>query len=93
MPPLHLLRRARGVAGKILPVQVAGWPVGGHRLGKRSGLGEATPGGAALTFHRDSPYFDFVPSDVATVWIALDEMLDEVHGAWLEYCPTSHKWG
>ena len=36
------------------------------------------PGASPLTFHRDSAYFDFVPSDVITVWLALDDMLPEL---------------
>ena len=75
--------------GKIV-AEVAGWPSGARVANDQ--VWAKPPGGAALTFHRDSPYFDFVPSDVATVWIALDEMLDEELGL-LEYCPTSHKWG
>jgi phytanoyl-CoA hydroxylase len=33
------------------------------------------PGGSsALSFHRDSPYFDMIPQDVATLWITLDDL-------------------
>lgn len=35
-------------------------------------------GASALVFHRDSPYFDFEPANVITVWIALDDMTNEV---------------
>ena len=35
---------------------------------------DATWGGAPLTFHRDSAYLDMDPSDVITVWIALDDL-------------------
>jgi phytanoyl-CoA hydroxylase len=48
------------------------------------------PGAPALTFHRDSPYFMFTPSDIVTVWIALDDM-DETVGP-LEYVRGSHLW-
>ncbi|KAL1524314.1 hypothetical protein AB1Y20_019215 [Prymnesium parvum] len=48
------------------------------------------PGAAALTFHRDSAYFDFVPADVITVWIALDDMAAELGP--LEYVRGSHRW-
>ena len=48
------------------------------------------PGAAPLTFHRDSAYFDFVPSDVITVWLALDDMDDDVGP--LQYVPGSHRW-
>ena len=44
-----------------------------------------------MAFHRDSPYFMFEPSDVVTVWIALDDM-EEVIGP-LQYVKGSHKWG
>jgi phytanoyl-CoA hydroxylase len=49
------------------------------------------PGAPALVFHRDFPYFMFTPEDVMTVWIALDDM-DEELGP-LEYVRGSHKWG
>ena len=35
-------------------------------------------------------YFDFVPSDVITVWLALDDMDDDVGP--LQYVPGSHRW-
>ena len=31
-----------------------------------------------LVFHRDSTYFDFDPSDVVTVWLALDDMTPDL---------------
>merc|ERR1719401_2836913 len=49
------------------------------------------PGAPPLVFHRDSPYFMFDPSPVATVWIALDDMRDELGP--LTYVKGSHKWG
>lgn len=49
------------------------------------------PGAPPLVFHRDSPYFMFTPSDVVTVWVALDTM-DEELGP-LEYVKGSHTWG
>ena len=49
------------------------------------------PTSGALSFHRDSAYFDFVPADVITVWIAFDDMVPEVGP--LEYVEGSHKWG
>ena len=37
------------------------------------------PSGAPpLAYHRDSPYFMFDPMDVATVWIALDDMYHDI---------------
>lgn len=49
------------------------------------------PGAPPLVFHRDSPYFMFKPSDVVTVWVALDDM-DASLGP-LEYVRSSHMWG
>lgn len=49
------------------------------------------PGAAPITFHRDSTYFDFTPPDVITVWIALDDMTEEL--GTLEYITKSHLWG
>lgn len=66
------------------------------------------PGGSsALSFHRDSPYFDMVPQDIATLWITLDDLYDVSNSndddndnkmkknplGPLEYCFGSHKWG
>lgn len=48
------------------------------------------PGAAPLVFHRDSPYFDFHPDNVITVWIALDDMNEELGP--LEYARGSHRW-
>ena len=48
------------------------------------------PGAPPLVFHRDSPYFDFVPDDVVTVWVALDAMAPELGP--LEYVRGSHRW-
>lgn len=49
------------------------------------------PHSQALAFHRDSPYFMFDPPHVVTVWIALDDM-DEELGP-LHYVSGSHLWG
>lgn len=49
------------------------------------------PGSPPLVFHRDSPYFMFTPDDVVTVWIALDDMDQELGP--LEYVRGSHRWG
>jgi len=54
-------------------------------------LDHRPPGAPSLVFHRDFPYFMFSPSDVITVWVALDNM-DEELGP-LEYVRGSHKWG
>jgi ectoine hydroxylase-related dioxygenase (phytanoyl-CoA dioxygenase family) len=68
--------------------EVMGWR--GARVANDQAWGKP-PGAAALTFHRDSPYFDFVPAAVATVWIALDDMTEELGP--LEYIVGSHAWG
>lgn len=49
------------------------------------------PGSPPLAYHRDSPYFMFTPNDVATVWIAFDDMAPELGP--LEYVKGSHRWG
>ena len=72
-----------------LVADVAGWKSGARVANDQVWAKPA--GGAPLTFHRDSGYFDFVPSEVATVWIALDDMDDELGP--LEYCARSHLWG
>ena len=48
------------------------------------------PGAPPLVFHRDSPYFMFTPSDVITVWIALDNMDPDLGP--LGYVKGSHGW-
>jgi len=50
------------------------------------------PQATALTFHRDSTYFDFTPQEVCTLWITFDACLDTTLGP-LEYCVGSHLWG
>ncbi len=49
------------------------------------------PTAGPLAHHRDSAYFDFVPDDVITLWLALDDMNDELGP--LEYAKGSHLWG
>ena len=71
--------------------QLAGWDhFGGARLAQDQFWGKP-PNAPPLVFHRDSPYFMFRPSEVVTVWIALDDM-DHDLGP-LEYVVGSHKWG
>lgn len=70
--------------------QLAGWTEVGTRLAQDQVWGK--PAGAPpLTFHRDSPYFMFSPLDVVTVWVALDDMDDEIGP--LQYVKGSHEWG
>ncbi|KAL7536231.1 hypothetical protein ACHAXR_010129 [Thalassiosira sp. AJA248-18] len=69
--------------------ELAGWEHGA-RLAQDQ-VWAKPPGAPPLVFHRDSPYFMFTPSDVVTVWVALDDM-DEDLGP-LEYVKGSHTWG
>ena len=71
--------------------QLAQWDhYGGARLAQDQFWGKP-PGAPPLVFHRDSPYFMFDPPEVVTVWIALDDMDDELGP--LEYVVGSHTWG
>ena len=49
-----------------LVAQTAGW-ASGARVAQDQ-VWAKPPGAPPLVFHRDSPYFDFAPSDVVTVW-------------------------
>jgi ectoine hydroxylase-related dioxygenase (phytanoyl-CoA dioxygenase family) len=69
--------------------QLAGWK-DGARLAQDQ-VWAKPPGASPLVFHRDSPYFMFEPSDVVTVWFALDDMDTELGP--LEYVRGSHQWG
>eukprot|EP00854_Cymbomonas_tetramitiformis_P007534 gene7534-8970_t len=60
----------------------------GHIVAELAGWKSGSP---PLVFHRDTPYFDFNPSDVVTVWLALDHM-DPCLGP-LQYVKGSHRWG
>lgn len=71
--------------------RLAGWEAfGGARLAQDQ-VWAKPPGAPPLVFHRDAPYFMFEPSDVVTVWLALDDMDDELGP--LEYVVGSHLWG
>lgn len=48
------------------------------------------PQSSPISYHRDTPYFMFTPNDVITVWIALDQMDNEIGP--LHYIPKSHLW-
>jgi ectoine hydroxylase-related dioxygenase (phytanoyl-CoA dioxygenase family) len=69
--------------------ELAGWKHGA-RLAQDQ-IWAKPPGAPPLVFHRDSPYFMFEPSDVVTVWFALDDMDPELGP--LEYVRRSHLWG
>ena len=77
--------------GKLVS-ELAGWErFGGTRLAQDQ-IWAKPPSAAALSFHRDSPYFFFTPRDeVVTVWVALDDMDAEIGP--LQYVCGSHKWG
>lgn len=74
--------------GRVVSI-LGGW-TGGARLAQDQ-VWHKPPGAPPLVFHRDSPYFMFDPNDVITVWIALDDMENEVGP--LEYVRGSHLWG
>lgn len=75
----------------IIVSALAGWDhLGGARLAQDQ-FWAKPPNAPPLVFHRDSPYFMFEPSDVVTVWLALDDMDPELGP--LEYVPGSHLWG
>lgn len=50
------------------------------------------PGAGAVSFHQDSPYFDFLEpaGEVLTCWLALDET--RAGAGTLQYVRGSHKW-
>ncbi|GKY93323.1 hypothetical protein MPSEU_000299900 [Mayamaea pseudoterrestris] len=68
--------------------QLAGWK--STRLAQDQ-VWAKPPGAPPLSFHRDAPYFMFEPSGVVTVWVALDDMDEEIGP--LEYVRGSHVWG
>jgi ectoine hydroxylase-related dioxygenase (phytanoyl-CoA dioxygenase family) len=85
------LFRSVAVSQKLgkLVAELAGWQYGA-RLAQDQ-VWAKPPGGKALAFHQDSPYFMFDPPHVVTVWIALDDMKEEVGP--IEYVRGSHLWG
>ena len=86
----HLFRSlaTAPLLGQLVAV-LAGWSQGA-RLAQDQ-VWAKPPRAPPLVFHRDSPYFMFTPADVVTVWVALDDM-DEELGP-LEYVRGSHLWG
>ena len=86
----HLFRRLAcdPLLGCVV-AQLAGW-FGGTRLAQDQ-IWAKPPRAAPLAFHRDSPYFMFTPDHVVTVWVALDDMTEEIGP--LEYVRGSHEWG
>jgi hypothetical protein len=86
----HLLRRVATdpTLGKVV-ANLAGWKCGA-RLAQDQ-IWAKPPKAAPLAFHRDSPYFMFQPADVVTVWLALDDMIEELGP--LKYVKGSHLWG
>ena len=71
-----------------LVADLAGWESGARVVNDQ--VWAKPPGASPLTFHRDSAYFDLVPADIVTVWIALDNMDEEVGP--LQYVKGSHLW-
>ncbi|CUE77903.1 phytanoyl-CoA dioxygenase, putative [Bodo saltans] len=81
--------------GKLV-AQVCGWEHRGCRLAQDQ-VWVKPPGAGALSFHRDTTYFDFLPKEVATVWFTFDatDGSDGTQGEQLgplEYCRGSHLW-
>jgi phytanoyl-CoA hydroxylase len=74
-----------------LVAALAGWT--GARVAQDQ-VWAKPPGAVALTFHRDTPYFAFVPERVVTVWITFDDLAgpDATRLGPLEYYPGSHRW-
>jgi len=68
---------------------LAGWSSGARVINDQ--VWAKPPGSSALTFHRDSAYFDLVPNDIVTVWVALDDMRNPAVGP-LQYVQKSHRW-
>lgn len=87
----HALATSRTL-GKLV-AQVCGWEDRGCRLAQDQ-VWVKPPGAGALSFHRDTTYFDFVPKEVATVWFTFDATDGEVGEDLgpLEYCCGSHLW-
>eukprot|EP00121_Abeoforma_whisleri_P017019 Awhi_evm1s15601 len=78
--------------GKLV-AKIAGWDnerYGGARVAQDQ-VWAKPPNGRRLVYHRDSPYFMFEPLEVVTVWLALDDMHEELGP--LKYINGSHKWG
>ena len=71
-----------------LVAMIGGWAAGARIANDQ--VWAKPPRAGPLTFHRDSAYFDFLPSDVITVWIALDDMEPELGP--LQYVHGSHAW-
>lgn len=76
------------VLGKIVS-ELGCWLDVGTRLAQDQ-IWAKPPNAPNLSYHRDTPYFMFHPNHVITVWVALDNM-DEELGP-LEYVVGSHKW-
>ena len=77
--------------GKLVAT-LAGWPQGARVA--QDQIWMKPPGAAALTFHRDTPYFPFVPGQIVTLWVTFDDLSgpDAAEKGPLEYYPGSHRW-
>lgn len=71
-------------------VRAMGWEAYGARVAQDQ-VWVKPPHSVPLSFHRDTPYLDFVPKEVCTVWVPLDDVRVEGVGT-LEYCAGSHLW-
>ncbi|KPA80255.1 putative phytanoyl-CoA dioxygenase [Leptomonas pyrrhocoris] len=73
------------VVGRLM-----GWEKEGCRVAQDQ-VWIKPPSSGPLSFHRDTPYLDFVPKQVCTFWIPFDDISVPNVGA-LEYCRGSHRW-
>lgn len=71
--------------------RLMGWEPYGCRVAQDQ-IWIKPPHSGALTYHRDTPYLDFEPKQVCTLWIPFDAV-STVEVGTLEYCAGSHRWG
>jgi ectoine hydroxylase-related dioxygenase (phytanoyl-CoA dioxygenase family) len=74
----------------VAVARLMGWEREGCRVAQDQ-VWIKPPNSGPLSFHRDTPYLDFAPREVCTVWIPLDN-IDVPNVGALEYCRGSHRW-
>lgn len=70
-------------------VKLMGWEEVGCRVAQDQ-VWIKPPHSGPLSYHRDTPYIDFDPKEVCTVWIPFSELSSDC--GTLEYCAGSHRW-
>lgn len=70
-------------------VKLMGWENYGCRIAQDQ-VWIKPPFSGPLSYHRDTPYIDFVPKEVCTVWMPLSTVTQDC--GTLEYCAGSHLW-